>query len=67
MKISLLILLGLTMAFMVQTGEAGDMGSCNDENMGTWKGGESRMIDGQDCKCPWGGGQIFCSGKVIEE
>jgi hypothetical protein len=56
MKISLLILLGLTMAFMVQIGEGKKKGYCGD-----MKEGESYYIGGHRwCNCPMGGGKVEC-------
>jgi hypothetical protein len=45
MKISLLILLGLTLAFMVQTGEGSKPKPCLQEAKDNWK------VLGQRCNC----------------
>jgi hypothetical protein len=70
MKISLLILLGLTLAFMVQTGEAKKEkffqghGKCKRGRNGILKGGESYQysVAGEmfQCDCPWKGGDEEC-------
>jgi hypothetical protein len=64
MKISLLILLGLTLAFMVQTGEARKRGTCkvygrtlDGNHRGTWdRAGNVK----EECDCPYLGGEASC-------
>jgi hypothetical protein len=69
MKISLFILLGLTMAFMVQIGEGKQAnnpfrGTCTDYFGRKLKGNESfyRVWYGKEerCDCPWSGGELNC-------